>query len=558
MPEVRYIAHDSLDVENSEPSSLVSVVITSYNHARYLRDAVESVLSQTYRNFEIIVVDDGSTDNTREVAACYPEIKYVWQENRGLSAARNTGIRNSKGAYLVFLDADDLLYPYALAINLKYFRMHPECGFISGWHDRVNEDKKLDAIYDPAPPDKDHYLVLFSRNYIGMHAAVMYRRELFDQLLFDENLSACEDHDMYLRVAKNYPVFSHGKKLAAYRIHNNNMSHNVKRMLSQALGVLKKNRDDAEDPRVPKYYQEGRRNYREYYAGIALRNIMYRHIYPDYKRTLYDWKLVATVHPWQTFKFCLRKIINKGPKVILIKTPIMKERVKRIFGRGSKIFVPKQGNIRLGDLRRTMPFSKAFGYDRGGPIDRYYIEGFLRENAAYIHGHTLEIGDDIYTLTYGGNKVIKRDILYIDDSDPHATIIGDLSRADHIPSATFDCIILIQTLHLIYDFHAAIKHCERILKPGGALLLTVPGISQVDYGEWGDTWYWSFTGKAIYQSLCECFEPYNIQVHTYGNVLAATAFLYGMGREEITQAEKDEIDPHYQVIIAARAVKKQG
>jgi glycosyltransferase involved in cell wall biosynthesis len=555
MPDIQYTPKDLSGVGNKEALPLVTVIITAYNHARYLQDAIESVLSQTCSNFEIIVVDDGSTDNTREVATCYPEVKYIWQENRGLSAARNTGIINSRGTYLVFLDADDMLYTHALATNLKYFGLHPECGFISGWHDRVREDKKLDAIYDPAPPDKDHYLVLFSRNYIGMHAAVMYRCELLERLLFDESLSACEDHDMYLRMAKSYSVFSHREKLAAYRIHNNNMSHDVKLMLSQALKVLKKNKDSADDPRVTRYYHEGRRNYRDYYAGIALRNIIYRHIYPDYKRTLYDLGLVTTVHPWKTIKFCMRKIMNKGRKVFLMKAPVMKEKVKRIFGGGSRILVPKPGKIRLGDLRRTMPFSKAFGYDRGGPVDRYYIEGFLKENAAYIHGRTLEIGDNAYTLAYGGNQVIKSDILHIDNANPRATIIGDLSRADHIPSEQFDCIILIQTLHLIYDFHAAIKHCARILKPGGSLLLTVPGISQVDYGEWGDTWYWSFTGKAVHKLLCECFDPRDIRVQTYGNVLTATAFLYGMGQEEITYAEKDEHDPHYQVIVAARAVK---
>ena len=96
--------------------AIVSVVIPSYNHARYLGAAVESVMAQTVRDVEIVIVDDGSTDDTREVAARYPQAKYIYQPNQGLSAARNTGIKHSSGRFLVFLDADDLLLPHALEV----------------------------------------------------------------------------------------------------------------------------------------------------------------------------------------------------------------------------------------------------------------------------------------------------------------------------------------------------------------------------------------------------------------------------------------------------------
>src|SRR5713101_4173715 len=115
---------------------LVSVIIPSYNHAQFLGQAIESVLAQSYSNFELIVVDDGSTDNTTEVARRYSPVRYIYQENAGLSSARNSGLRQSRGEFLVFLDADDRLLPHALETGISCMREHPECAFVSG-HCRV-------------------------------------------------------------------------------------------------------------------------------------------------------------------------------------------------------------------------------------------------------------------------------------------------------------------------------------------------------------------------------------------------------------------------------------
>ena len=119
---------------------LVSVVIPCYNQAHFLTEAIESVLAQTSRQFEIIVVDDGSTDNTAEVAARYPGIGYLRQDNQGLAAARNTGLRHSQGDYLVFLDADDRLLPAALESGLDYLSAHPACAFVWGHYLRFTSD----------------------------------------------------------------------------------------------------------------------------------------------------------------------------------------------------------------------------------------------------------------------------------------------------------------------------------------------------------------------------------------------------------------------------------
>lgn len=513
------------------PEPLVSVIITTYNHDRFIADAIESALQQTVKPAEVIVVDDGSVDDTEKIVSRYPEVIYIRQVNKGLSAARNTGIFHSQGNYIVFLDADDLLYPYALAKNLRAFAQHPDCVFVSGWYDNVDATKKLVGTYENNIPRDNHYLALLRINYIGMHAAVMYRREVFNTFLFDETLPACEDYDLYLRIAKVYPIFSHNEKLAAYRMHANNMSKDANLMLRQAVTVLKKNAN-LKDQKIKKNYKAGIKNWTGYYTNKMYDRIVNRYLYPGYKHNAKDLFLVTTRIPFKMAKFYVRKMIG-------------------ILNQPKKNFA-----VNMGDLRRTTPLSKAFGYDRGGPVDRYYIENFLAENADAIRGDVLEIGDNEYTLAYGGEKVTQSDILFIDDSNPQATIIGDLSTADHIPNERFDCIILTQTLHLIYDFDAAVRHCFRILKRDGVLLLTVPGITQIDYGEWHDTWYWSFTGRVIQRLLATYFNPQNVDVRSYGNVLAAVSFLYGMGKNEIEESKLNQTDPHYQVIITAKAVKQ--
>ena len=218
-------------------------------------------------------------------------------------------------------------------------------------------------------------------------------------------------------------------------------------------------------------------------------------------------------------------------------------------------YKPVPGKVHFGDLLRTEPLSREFGYDRGGPVDRYYIENFLSENSVFIKGRVLEIGDNSYTLRFGGQQVKQSDILHVNESNPKATFIGDLSNAPHIPSDSFDCIILTQTLHLIYDYRDALQTCHRILKPGGALLLTVPGITHIDHNEWGKTWYWSFTGKAIHRMMAEVFPAQNIIVQTYGNVLVCSAFLYGLSMKEVNKKTLDEHDPDYQLVITVKAVK---
>ena len=217
---------------------------------------------------------------------------------------------------------------------------------------------------------------------------------------------------------------------------------------------------------------------------------------------------------------------------------------------------PQPGQINFGDFRRLEPFTRSFGYDRGQPIDRYYIENFLRKNAADIAGHVVEIGDNRYTQQFGGTKVTKSEVLDQDHPDSSPTIIADLTKADHLASNSFDCIIVVQTLQFIYNIRDAVNTLHRILKPGAVLLVSIPSLSPIcryDMDRWGD--YWRFTSAAAQRLFGDVFGNKNVEMNAYGNVLVSLAFLYGMASEELTVEELDFYDRDYEALITVRAVK---
>lgn len=216
-----------------------------------------------------------------------------------------------------------------------------------------------------------------------------------------------------------------------------------------------------------------------------------------------------------------------------------------------------RSGIDFGSQSPLQPLSRIFGLDRGLPVDRYYITGFLSDHAEEVRGRVLEIAEDTYTLRFGGDRVTKSDVLSMEESSPKATIVADLTDAEQIPSDTFDCIICTETLHLIYDVRAAIDTLHRILKPGGVLLATVPGISQIsryDMDRWGD--HWRFTSRSARRLFEEFFPADQLSVSAHGNVLVAASFLYGVVTEELRREELEYHDPDYELEITVRAVKE--
>ena len=216
------------------------------------------------------------------------------------------------------------------------------------------------------------------------------------------------------------------------------------------------------------------------------------------------------------------------------------------------------GTVNFGDFYRTTPISPIFGIDRGFPIERYYIEKFLKENSECIRGRCLEMGDPFYINKFGGDSVTKIDVLHYVEGNPQATIVADLTCADNIPSDTFDCIICTQTIQMIYDMKAALRHLHRIIKPGGALLTTSHGISKIGRRLGRDDWgeYWHITTQSAEKLFEETFPGAQITVRSYGNVLAAMCELHGIVSEEIDKKGLDYHDPDFEVIVTVKAVKR--
>jgi len=235
---------------------------------------------------------------------------------------------------------------------------------------------------------------------------------------------------------------------------------------------------------------------------------------------------------------------------------------------------PPVGFVRFGSLRRLTPIDEDFGFSRGKPIDRYYIDRFVAAHGGKpgyvlgdVRGRVLEVGEDKYTRRYGtvyegdpaeapDGYVTRSEVLHGDASNQGATIVGDLATGEGLPSEAYDCVICLQTLPVIYDVHGAVQNLHRILKPGGVALITVNGICRIcrpDYELWGD--YWRFTSLSLRRLLEEAFPADGITVESFGNVLSASAFLYGVAAEELKPEELNLRDPDYEVSIAARVVR---
>ncbi len=517
----------------------MAIVVPCYDQAHFLADALESVACQTVPPEEVIVVDDGSHDDPGAVAARFPGVRVLRQANGGLASARNAGLTATQARHVVFLDADDALAPDALAAGLECMAAHQGAAFVYGAHQRT--DAALQPVGEPlyrrvhAHPHRD----ILRANPVAMHAAVLYdRRILADSGGFDTALPRCEDYDVYLRLSRQHPVASHSQVVALYRIHDAAMTSDHAEIVRWALLVHDRHRPPEADRAALKAWRKGGREWKRAYAIGA-------------------WSARPRLSPGEKWRQ-RRRMTRIAPLESAVAAVWRAARsvlpgsavgaLKRVAGRGS----PDLGTVDLGDLARTRPVSANFGFDRGTPVDRHYIEAFLDRHRSEITGRVLEVGDDTYSRQFGSG-VTRQDVLHVSADNPQATIVGDLADPALLPEAAFDCLVLTQTLHLIRDMPAAVAAMHRALRPGGVALLTVPGVSSVDRGEWSSSWLWSLTAPAAEQLFADVFGADNVTVEAHGNVYAATCFLHGLAAEEVNREWLDERDPAYPVIVTVRA-----
>lgn len=594
----------------------LSIIIPCYNCERTLRQAVDSCYEQGFNEseFEIVMVDDGSKDNTRklmqELASKHANIQVHFHEkNQGGGATRNTAVSYSKGAVLFGLDSDDMLPPNTL-LKMYNFLQEKGCdgttiyrsikfseGTVSDPNKKDPEQKqaqkpvrKIEHIdISPFFSESQNKCMtlnsLFEKNieFCPVYVTFMYTKKAFDKtggfpithgydtqgfgwrfLCAGLTVYTCPDaeylHRIYAGESYFLREFNAGK-----------MNYNWRDILLEHFEVFTKETQDF---------------ILSFDCSDFTQNIMDELIdrgnvlLPDIENVLKNEQLMSTlklearkrlmgispdrkfIHRNSLLGYYLRIKNRLLETQTANKTTIMKNLIKLIFKK-----LPFSDKSRK-FIRRTMnpswlyfiknnthPLSDCYGFDRGTPLDRHYIEKFLEDNKADVRGACLELLNNDYTLRYGGSNVIKSDVLDIDPANKNATIIDDLRKLGKVSDNTYDCIMLTQVFQFIDNCDAAVAECYRVLKPGGVLLATLPSVSRIDCmsGVNGD--YWRFTSAGAKYLFEKKFVSENTSISSVGNARSGIYFYAGMTIEETPLKTLKTDDPQFPLIITVRAVK---
>ncbi|HEU4703256.1 MAG TPA: glycosyltransferase [Conexibacter sp.] len=488
----------------------VSVVIPCFNLGGYLDEAVQSVLAQTRQDAEILIVDDGSDDPvTRHLLASYrrPRTRIIRTANRGLPAARNTGLEEARGRYVSFLDADDLFAPRFLEATVGLLEADDSLAFASCWLTAFG------ARQFSWQPERCDFPWLLAEDTVCTAAPV--RR---DALLaiggFDERpgLAGYEDWALAVDlVERGHRGEIVPEPLFRYRIRRDSMSSETSRPRNHMRvfeTMLEKHADSyaAHAPGV--------------LAAISERIAALEAQMPGDPppRPQLDGE------PWRT----------AIPRLERHRCGLEQALEEALAAAAEPHGAGDAGHERSGEapdgpapvawgsLRRLEPVSRVWGLDRGQPVDRYYIEGFLERHAADVRGDVLEVKDPGYVKRFerGAHSFA---VLDVAAHNEQATLVADLTQPDSLPAGAFDCIVLTQTLQLLFELETAVANLHRALAPGGVLLVTAPCVSRIDYESGVTADFWRFTAASAHRLFAQRFGADGVAVQALGNVLACTA-----------------------------------
>ncbi len=579
----------------------LSIIIPCYNCEKTLREAVESCYTQGFENesdFEIVMVDDGSTDGTREllerIASAHGNIRTFFNEkNQGGGATRNTAVTQSLGEVIFGLDSDDILPPGTL-LKMYNFLKEKSCDGVTIHRSikfRGKDPKNVDHVHvSPFAGEKVPFESLLSKDIMfhPLYVTFMYTRVAFDKaggyptshgydtqgfgwrflcaglvaytcpnaeylhrIHFNESYFVREYNNGKINynwrdiLLENLFVFTEKARALICSFDCKDFTRNIMDELIQLDEVFipdveslikidnagLRNQASTINPKIcPNVSSEQiyikRNSIHGYYLRIRRRLIGGQDTQKDTKNT--------------NMKEFITNILKKIPL-----TDTAKKSIRRVFSPAWFYFLKKS----------TRPLSNCYGFERGTPVDRFYIENFLEQNRSDIKGECLELLSNDYTKKYGGEKVSRSDVLDIETTNKNATIIDDLRKLSKVADGQYDCVVLTQVLQFIDDVDAAISECHRVLKSGGVLLATLPSMSRTDRMSGIDGDYWRFTTASAKYLFDKKFSSEKVTIESKGNVRSGIYFYAGMSLEESSSDVLQQNDPQFPLIITVRAVK---